>query len=84
MAPLISTALGMNTNKASVTWSVNFGSDWISISNSVLTKASIKFRRSRPHQCLTQERLRFETFYKITQKHFNSDQFYQRIKKNEY
>ena len=46
----------------------------ILISNSVLTKAYIKFRRSR---------LRFETFYKITQKHFNVDQFYQRIKKND-
>ena len=57
---------------------------YVTISNSVLTKAYIKFRRSRPHQCLTQERLRFETFYKITQKHFNGDQFYQRIKKNEY
>ena len=56
----------------------------LNISNSVLTKAYIKFRRSRPHQCLTQERLRFETFYKITQKHFNGDQFYQRVKKNEY
>lgn len=55
----------------------------ILISNSVLTIAYIKFRRSRPHQCLTQERLRFETFYKITQKHFNGDQFYQRIKKND-